>query len=66
MGYVNANSGSTSGEQTGVCDVHALLEHDTRPRPVQWCALCEAWLCDQCRGDLKRRARAMLKRKFGR
>jgi hypothetical protein len=59
--FVNPN---TAGAQTNVlmavCECCRRLENDTGLKPVQWCGLCQAWLCDRCRGDLMRRVHAAL------
>lgn len=68
-GYIYAGSvrqaTATPSAVLGVCDVHRLLEGDTRSRLVQWCSLCAAWLCDDCRTDPVRRARAAIARLRG-
>jgi len=48
-----------SGKQKrGICDVHELVDGDTKERLVKWCEGCKAWVCDNCRGDLGRRGLA--------
>ncbi len=57
----NATAGSHSANTlNGVCECCRRLDNATQPKPVTWCGLCQAWLCDRCRGDLFRRARAAL------
>jgi len=37
----------------GVCEVHKYALNDARPiYTVQYCSLCNAWLCEQCSGSL--------------
>lgn len=48
----------------GVCDVHRLVDKDTRRRRVSYCSVCEAWICKECWPNLAKRARAMLIKKF--
>lgn len=38
-----------------MCD---LLDGDRSPKPVIYCGFCDAWLCDRCKQDMARRARA--------
>ncbi len=49
----------------GPCEVCAILRGDRRPKPVAWCGLCRAWLCEACRQDWVARAQAALLRKLG-
>lgn len=47
----------------GVCDCCWLLDGDCRTKLVTWCSLCSSWLCEPCKFDPLRRARAaMVKR----
>lgn len=46
----------------GVCDVCAIVRHDSTPKEVQHCNLCDADLCDFCRSRLTIRAVAAIKR----
>ena len=57
MGYVTS---SGAGETIGVCDVHLLVDGDRGRRPVQWCSICRAWICDACSHDLRKRGQAMV------
>jgi hypothetical protein len=41
-----------------VCDVCRLVDDDEAPKPCRFCAWCKSWLCERCRPDLMRRARA--------
>jgi hypothetical protein len=45
-------------KQRGQCDVHRLVDGDTSSRLVEFCNLCKAWLCDDCRGNWARRMQA--------
>lgn len=43
------------------CDVCRLLRSDLRGKPdAQYCGVCKAWLCDDCRGSLTQRAVAAI------
>lgn len=44
------------------CDACVLLDDDATPKPVRWCATCEASLCERCERDYWRRMRAALLR----
>ena len=55
-----------NGLYVGVCDVCHILDNDERQYPVTWCDRCGAFLCDRCRLDRVRRARAMVSRFFRR
>jgi hypothetical protein len=43
----------------GICDVHRYALRDTLIRDVQYCSVCDAWICDQCGPDTALRAKAM-------
>jgi hypothetical protein len=58
MAYIT--SSAPASETVGVCDVHRLVDGDARPRPVNWCGICHAWLCAACSHDLAKRAKAMM------
>lgn len=47
-------------EQVGVCDVHKYALDDTTQRIVNYCGLCDAWICTECWGNYPLRARAMV------
>jgi hypothetical protein len=69
MAYVDVNTAAGQAEATpisGVCEVHDLLDGDRRPRLVLFCSMCQAWICDECRGNWGRRARAALMKRIGR
>jgi hypothetical protein len=51
---------ATPAATLGVCTCCARLDDDQTEKPVAYCSLCDAWLCDRCRGDYWRRARAAL------
>lgn len=46
------------------CDACILLDNNYTPKLVQYCRLCDAWLCDVCRNSPWRRAQAAAKRMF--
>lgn len=48
------------------CDVCYLLDGNTSPKEVKYCALCDAFMCDTCRVSLFRRSLAAFSRKFSR
>lgn len=41
-----------------VCEVHRLVDGDTTIRLVKWCELCKAFICDDCRPNPIKRAKA--------
>jgi hypothetical protein len=47
-------------KRVGICDVCRLVKNDTAPKPVQYCHVCNAWICDVCRVDWVARAKAAL------
>jgi len=45
------------------CDVCELVDGDASVKAdTRYCPLCKAWMCNRCRGDLTRRAKAAGKR----
>lgn len=46
------------------CDVCALVDGDTRAKPVRYCSNCDAYICDRCWPNMFRRGAAMAKRKL--
>lgn len=63
LGWTSPSTTSVSappGVAMGTCTCCARLDGDTAPKPVAYCSLCDAWLCDRCRGDWWRRTRAAL------
>ncbi len=42
----------------GVCDVCALVKGDQSLKPVHFCHVCKAWICDMCETDWVARAKA--------
>ena len=40
------------------CRVCELLDGDRASKPVLFCGMCGAWICDACRPNWIRRARA--------
>lgn len=59
-----SNDSSNGKLQFGVCDVHRLVNKDTRPRNVYYCNICQAWICLECDNDIPKRAYAMMLKKF--
>ena len=48
------------------CDVHALLKNDSSPKPsARYCAICDAFICDECRANWTARFSAFFKRLRG-
>ena len=44
------------------CDVCILIDNDYLLKEnVLYCSLCKKWMCDRCRNDLIRRAKALVK-----
>lgn len=62
----NNNQGNQNQAQIGICDVHRLVDKDLRVREVQYCGMCDAWMCEECWGNLPKRAYAMSLRLVGR
>lgn len=48
------------------CDVCNLVFGDGTAKLVKYCGLCDAWMCDRCRGDWMARTMAATKRAFTR
>lgn len=46
----------------GVCEVCLWVDDDRTVKPVRWCGMCQAWLCEPCSQQLARRAVAMMRR----
>lgn len=46
----------------GVCDVHRLVDKDLGERRVGYCSQCDAYMCDECRGNVVKRAQAWMLR----
>lgn len=51
-----------SGSFVGTCDVHALVDGDNSDKIVEYCAVCDAWMCEPCKDDVPKRALAWVKR----
>ncbi len=49
-----------------VCDVCRLVDGDSRMKLCQYCSKCAAWICQADLGNWRRRAVAMMKRRWGR
>lgn len=41
------------------CDVCTLVDGDETPKETGYCGICRAHMCEPCRDDTPRRARAM-------
>jgi len=46
------------------CDVCRLLDGDLSYKLCQYCALCDAWICDTDKSRWERRLKAAVKRKL--
>lgn len=48
----------------GTCEVHdrTTTGGDKTPREVAYCRVCGVYMCDDCRSDPVRRAKAMLQK----
>lgn len=44
--------------QPGVCEACLRIDRDNRIKNVTFCPLCNAWLCDSCKRNWPRRAKA--------
>ena len=53
-------SSASDGSSLQTCEVCRRLDHDSSLKPCKFCSICKAWICDYCRGNVIRRARAML------
>lgn len=49
----------------GVCDVHRLVNKDNKIRQVQFCKMCDSWICEECWYNLPKRALAASKKLAG-
>ena len=56
--------GAVNGNETraDICDVHYWAKGDGRKRLVNYCSLCDAWICEECVDNIPRRALAMARR----
>lgn len=50
----------------GVCRVCELVDGDTSEKPVLYCSICDSWICDDCRPNIRKRAIATFKNAFTR
>lgn len=48
------------GRKQGECDVHVLVDNDHSTFWVEWCATCQAFICQECRYNLRKRAAAAI------
>jgi len=46
------------------CDVCLILDGNRSPKEVQYCKLCDKWMCEPCRKSPFRRALAMFSYKL--
>ena len=44
----------------GICRVCELVDKDSRPKPITYCNMCYAWICEECEPNLLKRAKAAL------
>lgn len=44
------------------CDVCVLVFNDPTPKPVRYCRVCRAYICDACWGNWQARALASVRR----
>lgn len=42
-----------------VCDVCRVVDGDVTPKECFYCGFCKAWICDNCKWHLPKRAKAM-------
>lgn len=49
-----------NGHELRVCDCCRILDDDWQVKLCRFCEFCQAWLCDRCRRDPWRRARAAM------
>jgi hypothetical protein len=47
-----------------ICRVCELVDNDRRLKPVLYCSICDAKICDNCRPNITRRAIAAIREKF--
>ena len=45
-----------------ICDVCFLLDMDGSKKIVEFCSVCNSFICDRCRNDWERRAKAALEK----
>jgi hypothetical protein len=48
----------------GVCEVCKKLEGDLSVKPVEYCSMCQADICQKCKGDWGRRLKAAALKTF--
>lgn len=55
------------GQELRACEVCKQLDDDTTPKPVRYCGMCEAWMCEPCRQAFwtRRVPAALVKGLFG-
>lgn len=51
-------------DKDGVCRVCELIDNNTAIKPVIFCGVCGQYLCDECRPNYGKRARAAVKEFF--
>lgn len=52
------------GRKQGACDVCKLIDKSEELKDVGYCPMCNAWLCESCRTNPRRRAIAAGLRAF--
>ena len=45
-----------------ICDVHKYALGDSKPREVQYCSFCDAYICEDCSWNLPLRTIALAER----
>jgi hypothetical protein len=60
MGYFN--NAPAPPPSVGECDACVLVDNDYTPKVVEYCSICNAWLCGECRKSPWKRAKAALRR----
>ena len=48
-------------QSTGVCRCCELVDKDITLKPVKYCKVCDALICDLCRFNIIKRTKAFLK-----
>lgn len=51
--------------RVGRCDVCVRVRNDLTAKPVRYCSVCKAWLCEDCERDWWARARAAVLKLLG-
>lgn len=64
MGFFSSDQSEQPAPVIDACDACILLDNDYTPKLVQYCRICDAWLCAPCAHSPWRRAQAAAKRMF--